>query len=96
MGSEMCIRDSKIAKAGGSFMSYTKDLAAMRLCGTEVPQCRSSRDIARRLVDCAAEELVEQDKELVDVATSIALTMDERAGFHVIRARLTLGNGCHA
>ena len=45
------------------------------------------------IVHCAAEELWEQDHEMLHKCTDIALTMDGRKSRLIVRMRLTMGNG---
>ena len=81
------------AKKGASFSSYEDDLKNSRACGAPIPHCRKSREIAKRIVKCAADELFDQDRKLLRKCTDIALTMDARRSKLIVRMRLTMGNG---
>lgn len=83
----------KGAKAGCSFSSYTRDLEVSRCSGANIPKSRSSRHVAKRIVECCAEELQSGDRSLLAACTDIALTMDGRRSMLAVQARLTMGNG---
>ena len=83
----------KTAKAGASFQSYEEDLKNARACGAPIPRSRKSREIAKRIIRCAVDELWDQDRELLRKCTDIALTMDGRKSKLIIRMRLTMGSG---
>ena len=89
----MCFTAYKGAQAGASFKSYEYDLKQTRACGAPIPRNRQTREIAKRIVQCAADELVEDDRVLLKACTDISLTMDARKSQLVIRCRMAMGNG---
>ena len=92
-GVALCVTAYKCAKAGSSFQSYGPDVENARQCGADIPRNRCSREIARRLIWCAAELLREQDRRLLEWCTDISMTMDGRKGKLIVRARLSMGKG---
>lgn len=92
----MCYTAYHGAKAGQGFTVYQKGLSAARACGAPIPRSRQSREIAKRIVHCCAEELWDQDRKMLKECTDIALTMDARRNRLVVRMRMTLGNGMPA
>ena len=89
----MCFTAYKGAKAGASFKSYEYDLEQTRACGAPIPRSRRTREIAKRIVQCAADELRNEDRVLLKACTDISLTMDARKSQLVIRCRMAMGNG---
>jgi len=82
-----------VAKAGGSFTSYEKDVETARAAGAPIPQSRGGRRVCRKIQECAADELRADDVALLRQATDIFLTMDGRKGRLCTHARSVLGDG---
>ena len=82
-----------IAKEGGSFCSFTKNVEVLRASGAMLPKSRESRFVAKNIADVIGAELQSEDQKLLGKATDVALTMDARKSMLVVRARLTMGHG---
>ena len=89
----MCYNAYKGALAGASFKSYEADLKAVRASGAPIPKSRFSREVAKQIVICVKEELCEEDRQLLEHATDINLSMDGRKSAILARCRLVLGDG---
>ena len=88
----ICYTAWKGAKRGNSFTTFTDDLKLCRDVGGAVPQSRTSRKVAQKLVECFGAELQSQDKALLRQATHLHLTMDARRNHLVVRVRMVLSS----
>ena len=81
---------------GHSFRYYTKDAEWAVMAGMPLSKARHGRTVETKLCMAFAHVMREDDQRLLEQCSNIALTEDTRAGYEVVRARLTMGRGLPA